>query len=621
MQHAAPRPRQPEEMQPLNPWPVRILLLALWAGVLLAVAGLVLAIAATRMYGDTILPGVSSMGVPLGGLTQDEAADLLRQQLTAGSGATFTFRDGDRVWQFNAEQLGVSLDVETAAAQAMATGRGDGFIGGITAQTLTWLNGAVVTPRLTYDQSAALAVLTQIAAEVDQAGAAGGLHIDGMTVSATPAETARTLDIAATLRALDTAITSPDGSSDIPLVIREAPASIVDLDASAELARTALSAPITLIADDGMGNPLGPWTIDAAQIAALLDVQLSQLGDGTYRYDVDLDLEPFRAYLETLAPGLISSPEDGRFHFNESTRQLDVIQPAKGGRRLDVDATLAELERVAFLSGDQRVARMQFTYIQPRYHNNVSAAELGITEKVAEAVTTFTGSTTNRRINIALATSLMDGIIIGPGEEFSFNKYLGDLTAEEGWVEAAVIFADRTGTGLGGGVCQVSTTIFRAAFYGGYTIIERNSHGYRVGFYEQGGFPPGLDAAIFTPERDFRFQNDTPYSLLIQADIYPATDQLVFRFYSTNTGRIVEVEQPRIASRVPPAPTRYEVNNELQPGQTLQVDFAAEGADVNVTRTVRAADGTLIRRDNIFTHYLPWGAIYQVAPGDARLNQ
>jgi vancomycin resistance protein YoaR len=620
MQQAAPRTRQPE-LAPLNPWPARILLLTLWAGTLLAAAVIILAVVATNMYRDKILPGVAAMGLPLGGLTENEAAELLRERATAGSSAIFTLRDGEQSWQFTAEQLGVSLDADAAASEAMAAGRGDGLIGGVIAQTLTWLNGEVITPDLTYDQSAALAAVSEIAAEVNQAGASGGLTIDGMNVSATNAESARTLDIGATMALLDAELTALDGGAEIPLVIREAPASIAELDASADLARAALSGPITLIADDGMGNTLGPWTIQPEQIAALIDVQLIEQADSTYRYEVSLDLEPFRAYLETLAPGLISSPVDGRFHFNEGTRSLDIIQPSISGRRLNIDATLAEMERVAFLTGDQRTARMQFDYVQPTYHNTVSAADLGITEMVAEATTTFAGSSHNRRINIALATAKMDGVIVGPGEEFSFNKYLGELEADEGWVEAAVIFADRTGTGLGGGVCQVSTTIFRAAFSGGYTIIERNSHGYRVGFYEQGGFPPGLDAAIFTPERDFRFQNDTPHHLLIEASIYPATDQLQFRFYSTNTGRIVEIETPRVANRVPPVDARYEANPDVPAGQAIQVDYAAEGADVNVTRIVKAPDGTIIRKDNIFTHYLPWGAIYQVNPGDSRLSQ
>ena len=115
MQQAAPRTRQPD-LAPLNPWPARILLLTLWAGALLAVAAIVMAVVASNMYRETILPGVSAMGVPLGGLTEAEAAARLRERATSGSGAIFTLRDGDQTWQFTAEQLGVSLDADAAAS-------------------------------------------------------------------------------------------------------------------------------------------------------------------------------------------------------------------------------------------------------------------------------------------------------------------------------------------------------------------------------------------------------------------------------------------------------------------------------------------------------------------------
>lgn len=619
MQAPAAHPQQPLEIG-LNPWPIRLVLLTFWAALLLIVAVFALALIGTRLYDGKILPGVSALGIPLGGLTEQEAADAMRAALSSAVNPTYTLTYGERTWEVTAEELGITVDVERAAAEAARAGRADGLVNSAVAQALTWLNGQQVTPSISYDQSKAISVLATISAEVNQAGVGGGLTVSGTTVHAAPAQSARVLDIAATLQAIDAAIAS-GSNQPIALVVHDIRGEVAGLDEAAAKLTAALAAPITVTAEDTFGNPLGPWTITPEQIAQVLDVRMVSGLDGQVSYAVDADFSPFTAYLESLAAGLISSPVDGRFHFNEATGELEIIQPAVGGRRLDVQATIEELRRVAFLPPDQRTARMQFTYIQPTYHNNIRAADLGIVEKVAEAVTSFAGSDANRRINIALATSKMDGVIIGPGEEFSFNRLLGDLTPEEGWVEANVIFADRTGTGLGGGVCQVSTTIFRAAFTGGFTIIERHPHGYRVGFYEQGGFPPGLDAAIFTPERDFRFQNDTPYHLLIEASVYPGTDQLAFRFYSTDTGRIVEIEQPRIANRVPPEPTRYEANASLAVGEVRQVDYAAEGADVNVSRTVRDANGNIIRQDNIFTHYLPWGAIYQVHPNDPRLSQ
>ncbi|MCU0475446.1 MAG: VanW family protein [Anaerolineae bacterium] len=603
-----------------NPWPVRAVLLVLW-GALLAVVlmGGLLAYATTH-YANRILPNVRIGAVDVGGLTAEAARAAVADHYGAASTTAYTLRAADRTWSYTAADLGLTVHADQAVDEALLAGRGSANpIGSLTSQALTYLNGVSIAPRLTYDQTRALSALESIAAEVNQAGASGGLSINGFEVIATPAQTARTLDVAASLARLDFALTNPQAGTDVPLVIVEQPASIQNLDEAASLARTALSDGVTLIADDGQGGALGPWTLSREQVAAALRLSLESVGEGAYRYAVDVDLSGATAFLETLAPGLLSSPVDGRFHFNETTRQLEPIVPAIGGRQLDIAATVAALEAAA-LSPD-RTARAQFSYVQPRYHNTVDAAALGILERVAESTTTFTGSDANRRINIAVAVSKMDGVIIAPGEEFSFNTFLGDLTYEEGFVDAKVIFGERTQNGIGGGVCQVSTTIFRAAFNGGYIIIERHAHPYRVGYYEQNGFPPGLDAAIFTPERDFRFQNDTPHHLLIEASIYPATDTLQFRFYSTNTGRTVEIEQPRVANITSIGEVKYEANSSVPLGQTLQTEFPVEGADVNVRRVVRAADGSIIREDNIFTHFLPWGAVYEVNPADPRLAQ
>src|SRR5690606_14472325 len=181
--------------------------------------------------------------------------------------------------------------------------------------------------------------------------------------------------------------------------------------------------------------------------------------------------------------------------------------------------------------------------------------------------------------------SRFDGIIIGPGEVFSFNRYVGDISPEEGYVSSSVIVGGRTVSGVGGGVCQVSTTACPAAFYAGFPILERYAHGYRVGYYETGE-GVGMDAAIYPPDLDFRFQNDTDYHLLIEASIIPQQNMVQFRFYSTNPGRQVVKEGPVIRDVLPPAPTRYEVNNDLAPGQSLQVDWAAEGAYVEVRRII-----------------------------------
>ena len=388
----------------------------------------------------------------------------------------------------------------------------------------------------------------------------------------------------------------------IPVVVTEHYPTIWNVDEPANRARAALSGSIELVAEGAYGELLGPWTADVNQIASLLNLQLVDNPDGTQNYQVDVDVTAFQSALEELAPGLITQPENGRFHFDDATRELVVLRPSVYGRALNIEQTLTRLEEAIFRY-DTRQVSMAFDYVAPQYHDNITAQELGITQMVSEATTTYAGSPTNRIHNITEGVSRFDGIIIAPGEEFSFNYWLGEMSAEAGFVQSLVIQGERTVDGIGGGICQVSTTAFRAAWYGGFRIIERNSHAYRVGYYEMMNGPVGLDAAIWTPERDMRFQNDTPHHLLIEVSIYPANQTLQFRFYSTNPGRVVTVDEPIVRNLEAPPPTLYQTNLTLSAGQVNQLEWAADGADVTVYRTITDLQGNVINEDFIYTHY------------------
>jgi len=606
---------QPEN--PLNPWLIRLPILVISGGVLLILVLAAFVMAFQMRYADKLIPGISVYGIDLGGMTHDQAIAALSNRFTYDDEAVFTFRAGDRFWQMTAGELGVMFDTEATVNAAQQTGGSGNVIQDMVDQTLTWLNGSSISPIIRYDQNIAVQRLMQIGTEVNQSPQDASLILNGITVMSIPGQVGRNLDIPATLAALNTAILNMTTGQEIPLVINETPPTVWNVDEAASRAQAALSGPLELTADGQNGQLLGPWTASVDQITALLQIQQVDNGDGTRSYDAQIDVGAFQAYLEQLAPGLVTQPTDGRFHFDPTTGNLQVIQPAAGGRTLNIEQTLAALEETVFRY-DNRRAPMVFDYTQPRYANSVSAAELGITTLVSESTTYFAGSSAERIHNITEAASRMDGVLIGPGEEFSFNYWLGDLSLETGFVEAKVIEGERTVDGIGGGVCQVSTTIFRAAFAGGYRIIERNSHAYRVGYYEQAGYAPGLDAAIWTPERDFRFQNDTPYHLLIEVSIFPGNSAMQFRFYSTNPGRVVTIAPADIRNVLPARETIYEVNNEFSAGQIEQVDYSAEGADVTVERVITDMSGNEISRDSIYTRYLPWGAIYQVAPGDSR---
>lgn len=609
-------PYPPREAAP-NPWLIRLPILVISGGFLLVLILAAFVIAFQIRFADKVIPGVVIYGVELGGLTRDEAITALASRFTYDQQAVFTFRDGERFWQMSAGALGVSFDADATVERALALGSSGSVVKDMVDQTLTWLNGSSVPPIIRYDQAAAVGQLVSIGQEINQPAVDAQFGLSGTDLLATTGQVGRTLDIPATLQALDQAILQMTTGQEIPLVIRETTPTVWNVDEAANRVRAALSGAIQLSAEGPNGQVIGPWTASVEQIAALLDVQPVTYDDGTQGHSVGIDMSAFAGFLTDLAPGLITQSKDARYRFDPATGTLQVLQPAIAGRTLNVERTLAALEEAVFRY-DNRVVPMVFDYTQPRYHNAVTAAELGLTTLVSESTTYYAGSSPERIHNITESVSRFDGIVIGPGEEFSFNFWLGDVSLEGGFVEAKVIEGERTVDGIGGGVCQVSTTVFRAAFTGGFRIIERNAHAYRVGYYEQAGSPPGLDAAIWTPDRDFRFQNDTPYHLLIEASIFPAISAVQFRLYSTNPGRVVRIEPPTIRNVVPARTTRYEVNDELTAGALVQVDYSAEGADVTVERVITDMAGAEISRDSIYTHYLPWGAVFQVAPGDAR---
>ncbi|MDP3941246.1 MAG: VanW family protein [bacterium] len=240
---------------------------------------------------------------------------------------------------------------------------------------------------------------------------------------------------------------------------------------------------------------------------------------------------------------------------------------------------------------------------------------LGIKELVGKGTSVFHGSITNRIYNINRASSFLNGVLIKPGETFSFAKTVGDVSAQTGYKQAYVITNGRTVLGDGGGVCQVSTTLFRAALDAGLPIVERNQHAYRVHYYEEDS-PPGIDAAVYVPNVDFRFTNDTDHWLLIQTVFNLQEERLTFELYGTKDGRQVTMTTPVILSQTPAPEPLYQDDPTLPTGVVKQVDWAAAGAKVTFTRDV-VKDGKVIIHDVFNTNYRPWQAVYLRGTGPA----
>ena len=320
-----------------------------------------------------------------------------------------------------------------------------------------------------------------------------------------------------------------------------------------------------------------------------------------------------RAWLGEIENEVFRAPQNARFYFDDDTRELVLVEPHVNGRALDMDATIAQF--MAQVDTPNRSLPLVLKEILPTVHTNATAQQLGITELVTQTTTWFYGSTPERKHNIARAAAQFFGIVIAPGEEFSFNRYLGDVTEEAGFTTGLIILNGRTVEGIGGGVCQVSTTLYQTAFWSGFPITARLEHGYRVHYYDDGE-GPGMDATVYSPFVDLRFVNNTPYHLLIENYYNETFEALTFKFYSTRDGRRVEKDAPIFENVRPPNPDVWEFNPELEEGEIVQVDWAVEGADVTVGRRVYDGNGNLMYGNETFvSHYIPWQNVYQYGPG------
>jgi vancomycin resistance protein YoaR len=299
--------------------------------------------------------------------------------------------------------------------------------------------------------------------------------------------------------------------------------------------------------------------------------------------------------------------------FNFTDGKAVTFRLGTDGKVLDQDALkgviLARLKD-AYLSNKAEKISMALPIKTIHAANATDEANrLGIKEEVAEGTSLFHHSAVERIFNISLAASKLNGIIIKPGEVFSFDKAIGDISALSGYKQAYVIQNGKTVLGDGGGVCQVSTTLFRAALNAGLPIVERHQHAYRVGYYEEDS-GPGIDAAIYYPTVDLKFKNDTGHAILIQTNIDSSTQQLTFTLYGTkDLNRQVAITTPVVLSTSPAPPALYQDDPTLPAGQVKQTDFAADGANVYFTRSVTENGKTTIY-DKFTSNYKPWQAIY-----------
>ncbi|WP_298981414.1 VanW family protein [Caldilinea sp.] len=536
-----------------------------------------------------IYTGVSVAGVSLGGLTRSEAYQRLGERLRPYPLPPIVLEHEGEQRPLSAAQVQARADLLDAVNRAYLYGRSGSLLNDVVAQLRAALLGVVIVPRVEVDAEELRAAVAALAAGVDRPAVAERRLGDVVI----PAQAGRSVDVEATLQGLLQQLADgAAGTVRAPLVVHSIAAPAPSVTPSAPLNNDIEMRPLLLRSQaDNFALALTP-----AELRNMLR-------------SVDppeLDEASLRRFLEPIAAQIERRPRDARLRFNPQTGAVTVLSPSFPGRALDVEATIAAI-RSAIVSGADEASLVVKT-IEPAVDMN-RIAEMGIRELVASGRTYFAGSSASRIRNIEVAAKQFEGVVIPPNGIFSFNQIVRDVSSANGFEDSLIIWGDRTAVGVGGGVCQVSTTVFRAAYQGGFPIVERYNHGYVVDWYGE----PGLDATIFTPTVDFRFRNDTDAYLLIEPVVDSVNGVITFNFYGTKPHRTVTISKPEITDVIKPGPPVYTVDESLAPGQMKQVEWQKDGMTVTVTRTI-VENGTT-RTDTLRSKYQPWRAVYLVGPG------
>lgn len=575
-----------------------------------------------EQHTERIFTGVFVWNNDVGGLTRTEAAEQLNSHLANVLARPVTIVDNEtgEAWRQTLSELGVTFTVDELVESAYQVGRSGTPSEQNREQALVWYQGIDLggSPAVSVDSVPVVKWVSEIAGRVDRPMVEPALVVDGTQVDLTAAQQGRELNREALQTAVLDAISALEEAtiplSTINLIPADSTAAAVAADLTTNLQQV-IDSTITFYVDEPQDDE---DLVNVELSAAVLSTWIT-IDDSVEPPKLTVDEEAAREWIKRYATKIIREPVRARFYFDDLTSELVLIEPHVNGRRLDVDGTLAAL--LSAIENDERNVPFAVRQVVPTVHSDVTGAELGIVEELvgARRSTSFWDSPPERRHNIARAAQNFYGIVIAPDEEFSFNQFLGEVSEAQGYEEGLIIAGGQTTKEVGGGICQVSTTLYQAAFWGGFTLGKRQEHGYRVPYYESNPMDwdevmLGMDATVYSPLIDFTFTNNTPHHLLIENYFDGVPETLTVKFYSTNIGRTVDLSRT-IYSETDQTADKCKYNPDLEFGEVKQTEWGIGGADVLVERYVFNQWGEQREYLPIQSDYFPTSNLYEYGDG------
>lgn len=548
---------------------------------------------AGKMY-----PGTRVQDLALGGMTREDAAGALRAGLADFAERPVTLVHGERSWTPTLVDLGVTIDYDTMLDEAMRRGRDQGAL----QRYALFLASDVDLPvdfAFELDEDRLGSWIDDVIAEIEVPATNARLTVEDGSVEVVAEEVGTRLDADHARREIVGAIRSGRARTiELETLDVQPGVTAADLEPAKERAWRLVSEPVVLTHEDV------PYPVSSEVLSAALVID----EDG----EAALDPDALAPRLQAIAAAVSVPPRNVMLGWDGG---LYVVEKDVDGMEADLEA-MGDLVQQAARDAT-RVEALPMTRVPARARAD-NLDSLGLEHHLGMGTSSFAGSSAARAENVRVSARNISYKLIAPGEMFSCNEVLGPITEENGYIAGTIIQGDWVASDIGGGVCQVSTTVFRAAVNAGFRFSEWNPHSWRLGFYELDGSPPGLDAAIYQPntewepEQDLRFENTLDSWLLLQ--VLVDGDRVSAHFYGKDPGWSVELFPPRISEPRPAGEPIERVNSSLAPGERRMVQQAQPGYLVSIRRRITDAAGEVIADGDFVSDYVPQPEAWEIGP-------
>ncbi|HEV2072581.1 MAG TPA: VanW family protein [Thermomicrobiales bacterium] len=549
-------------------------------------------------------PGTSVGGVDISEMSMESARALLQEQFAPFEELAVNYVFENQQWDAGLADLGFAIDYEATLNNAYNHGR-DGVVDRYSGVLLSTDNQSFPVV-FVLDNEQLTAFLGQIGPEIKGAVRDAQLYLSGDEIKILKNRDGRQLDIERavqdTVAAVQSARRSTVSLTTVPVV---SPITVADLEP--------VRVQTEILISDGVTVQYGNTRWNVPREMLIESLTFPDEGDPTAPW---LDAGMIAAGLQGIADEMYAAPVNAVVGWDSGVYAVEDDIP---GQEVDMEQLTAGLIAAA-ATADARLVELPMRELLADVRTD-NLGELGITDFLAEGSSSFAGSSEARAENVRVSAGHVAHTLIAPGETCSFNSVLGPISLDNGFVEGKIIKGTWIESDIGGGACQASTTVFRAALFAGLEFGEWNHHTFRLAFYEADGSPPGLDAAIYQPnnewewELDLTFVNPTDSWMLLEMSAEGAT--AVASLYGSPTGYDVDVSVPYVSAPIPPGPPMEKVDDKLQKGQREKIQSAGDGFDVMMRRVV-SREGEVIEDKEFWSKYQPQQETWAIGPGTKR---